>query len=530
MKSKPKTDLIAASLLTMGMMGWLLTAAADPGAASDRKPAPPTEVEAEAPGDPADPGEVADPTAEDAAWQPAVDAKPLSTSARRGLTWLVAHQQQDGGWGQGEESSRMGGRGAGASTGLAPAIGSSIRLAPPTEPAPDQAVAGDHPELVESPSNVADTAMAALALLRGAQEAELQTQAEPAPADRDVDAGDTEPSTLPNAGDTDGDTDVDPPALPEQVTEGEIDSWQQAVRRGARFICTHIEQADDESLAITDLRGTRLQQKIGAYVDTFVAALFLTEYRQTLSGSDEDYERVTDALEKVMAKIQAHQQEDGSWAAGGWAGDLSLSIAGKAVNRAAQSGLTVAPEVLERVAASGNADFDRASGAFRVGRSAGIELYAASKSVAQLQDTANTFETERAELERAVAAPASEQDLQRAQDRLTVIEGNQSNLTEARGEVVRRLRTDERFVAGFGTNGGEEFLSYMNLGESLVIAGGEAWEEWDRMITTRLTQAQNRDGSWSGHHCITGRTFCTSAALLVLMVDRAPVPVVATAD
>jgi hypothetical protein len=41
------------------------------------------------------------------------------------------------------------------------------------------------------------------------------------------------------------------------------------------------------------------------------------------------------------------------------------------------------------------------------------------------------------------------------------------------------------------------------------------------MIAT-ITGAQNADGSWAGHHCITGRTFCTSAALLTLLVDRAP--------
>ena len=32
------------------------------------------------------------------------------------------------------------------------------------------------------------------------------------------------------------------------------------------------------------------------------------------------------------------------------------------------------------------------------------------------------------------------------------------------------------------------------------------------------------DGSWAGNHCITGRTFCTATALLVLMGDRAPRP------
>ena len=45
-----------------------------------------------------------------------------------------------------------------------------------------------------------------------------------------------------------------------------------------------------------------------------------------------------------------------------------------------------------------------------------------------------------------------------------------------------------------------------------------------------IRSQQNDDGSWSGHHCITGRTFCTSTALLVLMADRTPVPVTARAD
>ena len=39
-----------------------------------------------------------------------------------------------------------------------------------------------------------------------------------------------------------------------------------------------------------------------------------------------------------------------------------------------------------------------------------------------------------------------------------------------------------------------------------------------------VTKAQNKDGSWAGHHCITGRTFCTATALLTLMADRAPIP------
>ena len=49
---------------------------------------------------------------------------------------------------------------------------------------------------------------------------------------------------------------------------------------------------------------------------------------------------------------------------------------------------------------------------------------------------------------------------------------------EAQAAVVARL-DDQQFMAGFGSNGGEEFLSYMNIAESLVVKGGEEWKRWD---------------------------------------------------
>lgn len=99
-------------------------------------------------------------------------------------------------------------------------------------------------------------------------------------------------------------------------------------------------------------------------------------------------------------------------------------------------------------------------------------------------------------------------------------------LSNAKKMVIKKL-DNPQFIAGFGSNGGEEFLSYMNIGESLVVDGGAEWEKWDKSITKNLNRIQNGDGSWTGHHCITGRSFCTSTALLVLTVDRAPVPLAA---
>ena len=51
----------------------------------------------------------------------------------------------------------------------------------------------------------------------------------------------------------------------------------------------------------------------------------------------------------------------------------------------------------------------------------------------------------------------------------------QAPLVAAIGIVVKNL-DNRRFIAGFGTNGGEEFLSYMNIGEALAVRGGADWD------------------------------------------------------
>ncbi len=98
-----------------------------------------------------------------------------------------------------------------------------------------------------------------------------------------------------------------------------------------------------------------------------------------------------------------------------------------------------------------------------------------------------------------------------------------AELKKAQDDIIVKLG-DKRWAGGFGSNGGEEFLSYLNIGESLFLKGGEEWSKWDKALTTNLNTIQNQDGSWAGQHCITGKTFCTSAAVMALMVDRTPVP------
>jgi hypothetical protein len=50
--------------------------------------------------------------------------------------------------------------------------------------------------------------------------------------------------------------------------------------------------------------------------------------------------------------------------------------------------------------------------------------------------------------------------------------------------------------------------------------GGKEWREWKTKITRKIVALQNNDGTWAGHHCITGRVAVTSAAILNLSLDR----------
>jgi hypothetical protein len=161
-------------------------------------------------------------------------------------------------------------------------------------------------------------------------------------------------------------------------------------------------------------------------------------------------------------------------------------------------------------------------------KSAGAELYSWGAALGLLQDSVNTGQAEIARLRDQAAHSQDSLERIAAEKNLARIAETKKVQQEARAAVVVRLG-HRGFLAGFGTNGGEECLSYMMIAESIAAGGGDAWRRWDSSIAARLNQMQNGDGSWTGSHCIIGRTFCTSAALLTLMADRAPVPVPAQA-
>jgi squalene-hopene cyclase-like protein/prenyltransferase/squalene oxidase-like repeat protein len=262
--------------------------------------------------------------------------------------------------------------------------------------------------------------------------------------------------------------------------------YQPNVDRALDFILRRVEASPVDGLAITDGRGTQIQRKLGPYIDTFLTSMLLTKVDGTLSKPTQNA-RVRQALEKCVAKIQRNQKDDGSWnIAGGWAPVLGTSMASRSLFEAQQKGVKVEERVLARAETyTVNAMAPGVGGGRASADAAGVQLYQSAQALEQLSRT----------------------DKDRAKNAKQI-------------ETISSQLGDARFVEGFGSVGGEEFFSYLNISDSLKRTGGEPWKKWHSQISNKILNLQNSDGTWAGHHCITGRVAVTSAAILNLSTSR----------
>lgn len=278
------------------------------------------------------------------------------------------------------------------------------------------------------------------------------------------------------------------------LTHGGIKGPQ--IRRGVEFLLTEIERSPEEGLAITNKQGSQIQRKLGPYIDTFLTSMLLSE----LDGQMNDPQlnrRLRAGLEKCVRKIEAAQLKDGSWNhEGGWAPILGTSMASRSLYQARDKGVKVKETAMKRVD-----DYTQNNARQIVSTPASARPVAVSGAGAgvALYDRAQTLE----QLSRTEA------------DRKT----NAKAISTIANEMAR-----PEMINGFGSMGGEEYFSYLNISDSLRRVGGPAWQKWNNDIKAKLIQLQNADGTWAGHHCITGRVAVTSAAILTLTADRSQRP------
>ncbi|HKE00829.1 MAG TPA: hypothetical protein VKE69_07465, partial [Planctomycetota bacterium] len=260
--------------------------------------------------------------------------------------------------------------------------------------------------------------------------------------------------------------------------------YRDALLHGVEFVLANVEAAPPEGLAITKKSGTQIQRKLGPYIDTFLATLLLSEIDGYLPDATLQT-RVRTALARCTSKIETNQQSDGSWnQGGGWAPVIGTSLASRGLAGAMAKGVKVDAETLRRVDDYTVKNYDERTRSFNAAAGAGVELYQAAQAFEQASRNPRSAEVK-------------------------------SLLSAAKDKI-----SDTQFLTGFGSMGGEEFVSYMNISDSLRRDPGAEWLGWNSKIKSHLAKLQNQDGTWAGHHCITGRVACTSAAVLTLLTER----------
>ncbi|MGE3166861.1 MAG: hypothetical protein AB7O52_18300 [Planctomycetota bacterium] len=299
--------------------------------------------------------------------------------------------------------------------------------------------------------------------------------------------------------------------------------YRDAVRRATVYLCDCVERSAQDDPRITDLSGTQPQAKLGPWVDTSMALQFLARVLPTIPEEDELAGRVDRAATKCLAKLQMSQETNGSWGGGGWAPVLQSALGCSALEYAEAAGKNVDSSRLRMAREYQKGNFDADSGRARADAAAGVELYAfAGAQKAAAAEFRRARDLVDAAKERGALAPESTVSSESLQA-LGVSEASARELSASYAgniQQAQRLASDDSLLSGFGSNGGEEFLSYMLTSESLILHGGESWTQWNEKMHTRLARIQSADGSWTGHHCVTSPVFCTAAVVQCLTVER----------
>lgn len=299
-------------------------------------------------------------------------------------------------------------------------------------------------------------------------------------------------------------------------------SYSSQLTKALNYLLRAVETAQPNSNNITEQTGTQIQIKLGGNIDVVLTSQFLSNIMDYVTDDATLKSRIAKCQNICVSKIQRAQDANGSMAGAGWAGVLQSSFATNALEAAEAKGAKVDKKTLEKAREFQKNNYNSKTGEVNTDAGAGIVLYSVTGSARAAAKEARKVEevVQKAKDEGRLAqsAPATAETLMKIgynQDEAlkysTAYEVYQSAKVQAQRDDV---------MDGFGNNGGEEFLSYLQTGESMIINKDNTWQNWYDNMSGRLLKIQNNDGSWNGHHCITSPVFCTATCLLILSVNN----------
>lgn len=232
---------------------------------------------------------------------------------------------------------------------------------------------------------------------------------------------------------------------------------------------------------ITSKTGTQLQNKIGSQAHTFFALLFLSQ----ICGEIGIHKKTNQAVGKLVKAVVGSQSSRGDWGQESWAPTLGTVMGWTSLRSAHFAGFRVggSPEkTAEHL-------MKQMKGSLRQNEHWMHSLYKNATGI------------------RVLYAMGKEKE----------------DISKKAFENVLKLVTRDN--TAFNQAGGEEFLAFHLITETMLQKEGTDWETWFPKVRDKMLDVQNEDGCWTGHHCITSRTFCTAAACLVLSAPNRYLPI-----
>ena len=255
----------------------------------------------------------------------------------------------------------------------------------------------------------------------------------------------------------------------------------EQVRKITSFLMRAVDVMPEDD--ITSTQSTQIQGKIGRHAHSFFALLFLSQ----VLGEGWNPEPVLNAVTKLATTITRSQKAAGDWGNQSWAPTLGTVMGWVSLRGAHFAGLKV------EASANKTADY----------------LIKSMKNTLKNQNRNNWMHTlyKNATGIRVLYAMGME---------------NEDIAKKAWKDVLSAVKKDN---TPFTQAGGEEYLAFHLVTETMLQKGGKDWRDWFPTLRDKIIGVQNRDGSWTGKHCITSRTFCTAAACLVLTSPNRYLPI-----
>ena len=293
------------------------------------------------------------------------------------------------------------------------------------------------------------------------------------------------------------------------------------LKKALEFLLKEIENNKDQPY-ITQIRGTQIQRKLGENIDAVLTLQFLNQVAETINDK-ELQARVEKGIQSCVDKIEKSYDSSGKVTGAGWAGVLQSSFASSSLEQASKNkNIKVDKEKLDASRNYQKSNYNAETEAVKSDDGAGVVLYAVSSSV-----RGSATEAKEAEelLEEGKKSGKISKDAKLTKENLKKLGVSKEKAAsyDVADKVYQSAKVkamQEDVMNGFGNNGGEEFLSFLQTGESMIVKKDDDWKKWYDNVAGKLIKIQNQDGSWNGHHCITSPVFCTATSLLILSIEN----------